>query len=217
MNPTPLQTGEYEYHDAGAGHTAAYLWPTVFRRLEAHFGSNGHGSSRERRVFELGCGNGALAAALCERGYQVAGVDPSESGIEQARLAHPEASLHVGGCYNPLAEVYGRFPAVVSLEVVEHVYAPREFARCVRDLLEPGGIAIISTPYHSYLKNLALALAGKMDAHFGPLWDHGHIKFWSVETLTELFHEQGMTRERIDRVGRIPALAKSMILTFRAP
>jgi 2-polyprenyl-6-hydroxyphenyl methylase/3-demethylubiquinone-9 3-methyltransferase len=101
--------------------------------------------------------------------------------------------------------------------VVEHVYYPRLFARCVFDLLEPGGLAIISTPYHGYFKNLALALAGKMDGHFTVLWDHGHIKFWSVATLTELFREQGMPLESVDRVGRFPLLAKSMILTFRKP
>jgi len=72
---------------------------------------------------------------------------------------------------------------VLSLEVVEHLYAPRHYARTVFELLRPGGVAVISTPYHGYWKNLALALMGKLDAHFTALWDHGHIKFWSVRTL----------------------------------
>ncbi len=72
---------------------------------------------------------------------------------------------------------------MISLEVVEHLYFPRKFARTVYDLLEPGGTAIISTPYHGYWKNLVMALTGTMDAHFTALWDHGHIKFWSI-TLT---------------------------------
>jgi hypothetical protein len=67
------------------------------------------------------------------------------------------------------------------------------------------------------LKNLALALSGHMDLHFTALWDHGHIKFWSVDTLTRLFEEQGLIREDLKRVGRFPLLAKSMILTFRKP
>jgi hypothetical protein len=41
----------------------------------------------------------------------------------------------------------------------------------------------IMTPCHGYFKNLLLALTGKLDAHHDPLWDHGHIKFWSVPTL----------------------------------
>ena len=105
---------------------------------------------------------------------------------------------------------------MLSLEVVEHVYAPRH-ARTVFDLLSPGGVAVISTPYHGYWKNLALALSGRMDAHFTALWDHGHIKFWSMQTLRRLLSETGFADIRFERVGRLPALAKSMIVVARKP
>ena len=70
-------------------------------------------------------------------------------------------------------------------------------------------------PYHGYWKNLALALTGRMDAHFTAMWDHGHIKFWSIATLGELLREAGFADLRFERVGRIPALAKSMIAVAR--
>ena len=44
---------------------------------------------------------------------------------------------------------------------------------------------IISTPYHGFIKNLALLLTGRFDDHFSPLWEHGHIKF-SKLTLTKM-------------------------------
>lgn len=75
----------------------------------------------------------------------------------------------------------------------------------------------MSTPYHGYLKNLALALTGKMDRHFTALWDHGHIKFWSIPTLTTLMVDAGSETIRFRRVGRIPALAKSMIAIAQKP
>jgi 2-polyprenyl-6-hydroxyphenyl methylase/3-demethylubiquinone-9 3-methyltransferase len=68
-----------------------------------------------------------------------------------------------------------------------------------------------------YLKNLALAVSGKMDAHFTALWDHGHIKFWSMKTLRLLLEEVGFTNIRFHRVGRIPPLAKSMFAIARRP
>jgi 2-polyprenyl-6-hydroxyphenyl methylase/3-demethylubiquinone-9 3-methyltransferase len=71
---------------------------------------------------------------------------------------------------------------VLSLEVIEHIYAPKDYAKSVYEILQPGGLAIISTPYHGYLKNLVLALSGKMDDHFTALWEHGHIEFWSMKT-----------------------------------
>lgn len=76
---------------------------------------------------------------------------------------------------------------------------------------------MISTPYHGYWKNLALALAGKMDDHFTALWDHGHIKFWSVRTLDALLEEAGFVDVCFERVGRVPALAKSMVAVARKP
>lgn len=43
---------------------------------------------------------------------------------------------------------YGQFPLVLSLEIVEHFYALRHYARTVFELLSEGSTAIISTPYH---------------------------------------------------------------------
>jgi 2-polyprenyl-3-methyl-5-hydroxy-6-metoxy-1,4-benzoquinol methylase len=202
------KTIDYQYSDAEAPHTQAYLWQPTIKLL---------GNPAGARVFDLGCGNGAFVSALKQLGCDVIGVDPSEEGILRAKEADPSLAVEVGNAYDPLAGRYGTFPSLVSLEVVEHVYYPRKFAKCVADLLAPGGVAIISTPYHSYLKNVALALSGHMDSHFTALWDHGHIKFWSVDTLTRLFEEQGLIREDVKRVGRFPLLAKSMILTFRKP
>jgi 2-polyprenyl-6-hydroxyphenyl methylase/3-demethylubiquinone-9 3-methyltransferase len=125
--------------------------------------------------------------------------------------------LYEGSSEIDLALKYGQFTVVLSLEVVEHVYAPREYARRVWDLLEPGGMAIISTPYHGYFKNLVMALSGKLDAHFTALWDYGHIKFWSFRTMRTLFEEVGFGEIQFFRVGRIPPLAMSMIAVVKKP
>jgi 2-polyprenyl-6-hydroxyphenyl methylase/3-demethylubiquinone-9 3-methyltransferase len=174
-------------------------------------------SATGARVFELGCGNGSVANVLAQQGWDVTGVDPSSEGIAQANAQWPQLKLFEGSAYDDLAAHFGRFPVVTSLEVVEHVYFPRRYAATLFSLLEPGGTAIVSTPYHGYWKNLALAATGKMDAHFTALWDHGHIKFWSVKTLGELLREAGFTDIRFELVGRVPLLAKSMIAIARKP
>ncbi|MBX3435498.1 MAG: methyltransferase domain-containing protein [Pirellulales bacterium] len=197
--------GGYRYDDALSNHSHGYLLPAVTSELSARFGA------APGRVFDLGCGNGSVAACLASLGYDVTGVDPSAEGIRQAAASYPELRLEEGSAYDDLAAQYGTFPAVISLEVVEHVYAPRDYAATLFSLVEPGGIAIVSTPYHGYLKNLALAATGAMDRHFTALWDHGHIKFWSIATLTQLLQEAGFARIRFLRVGRFAPLAKSMI------
>lgn len=202
----------YPYPDAHHARAHEYLLPAVRSELAAFFER-----SVDRRVFDLGCGNGSVAASLTTEGFVVTGVDSSTDGISRANEAYPSLQLKLGSAYDDLAGRFGEFPAVISLEVVEHVYAPRAFARTLFSLVEPGGIALVSTPYHGYVKNLALALSGRMDQHFTALLEHGHIKFWSVRTLTELLEGAGFHVARIRKLGRLPPLAKSMLLVAIRP
>ena len=196
---------EYKYPTAHGSCSHAYLFPAVLRALK------GEGIRAGDRVLDLGCGNGSFASRLIASGFDVVGVDASESGIRQAMQHHANLTVHLGSVYDDLVSRIGTFRAIVSLEVVEHLYAPRPFARNLYSLLNPGGVAILSTPYHGYLKNLAIAIAGKSDRHYDPLWDGGHIKFWSKKTLRELLVESGFVDIRFLNAGRLPLLAKSMI------
>jgi 2-polyprenyl-3-methyl-5-hydroxy-6-metoxy-1,4-benzoquinol methylase len=120
----------------------------------------------------------------------------------------------VGSVYDDLAGLFGtQFDAVVSLEVIEHLFDPRTFVARVRECLRPGGRFILSTPYHGYVKNLLIALCGHFDAHVDPLWIGGHVKFFSRRTLTALLSEQGFHVDSFIGAGRLPGLWKSMILT----
>lgn len=195
-----MSLADYHYGSGEASHVQNYLMPTVLRLLPPPC-----------RIFELGCGNGATAHELAKLGYEVMGVDPSKEGIQLGRL-RPGVRFEQASAYDDLT-TFGTFPAVLSLEVVEHLFQPRRFARTIRSLLEPNGIAIISTPYHAYIKDLARALLNRRD---DPLWDYGHIKQWTRKTLGELFSEVGMREVAFHRVGRIPQLAKSMVCVFSA-
>lgn len=218
-NDRAVKTAEaisgYRYSGSSHSHAHDYLMPVVRSELAAFFANRPPEQGKAKSVFDLGCGNGSVAAALAQYGYDPCGVDPSTEGIAQAQAAYPGLRLQTGSAYDDLVARFGRFPAVISLEVVEHVYAPRDYARTLFDLVEPAGIALVSTPYHGYWKNLALAVTGRMDPHFTALWDHGHIKFWSIRTLGRLLREAGFEAIHFHRVGRIPALAKSMIAIAR--
>ena len=186
------------YTDSQPTYASGYLWDRVLPLVPAG-----------ARVFEIGCGNGALVRELRKRGHEVIGIDTSESGV-----AMGGEGCFVGSAYDDLAGRYGKFDCVVSLEVIEHLFEPRRFVRATRELLKPQGVAIISTPYHGYWKNLALALTGKLDAHFTALWDGGHIKFWSERTLRTLLQEGGYS-VRFHRAGRFGPLAKSLVAEAR--
>ena len=112
----------YTYLDGNLNPSHSYLLPAV-REVLAGIDFQG-----ERRLFELGCGNGSVAASLTEAGYTVTGVDPSNQAVQYAASCYPHIRISQGSAYDDLAHRYGQFPVVLSLEVVEHVYFPRKFA-----------------------------------------------------------------------------------------
>lgn len=201
-------------------HTEAYLLKPLQKLLQALAPPVGESSAQQgSSVLDLGCGNGALAEQLQAWGYSVVGVDPSASGIVEASLRLGSITFHQASADpEQLAQLHlPSFDVVVSTEVVEHVYNPRRWAAASFSALKPGGLLICSTPYHGYLKNLALAASGKLDAHFTALWDGGHIKFWSRLTLTALLQEAGFQVVAFRGAGRWPWLWKSMLLAARKP
>lgn len=147
-------------------------------------------------------------------------MEPDQEGVSIAREHHPSVSFYQLGVDDDpatITQLEGHFDVVISTEVIEHLYSPHLLPRFAWNCLKPGGLFIVSTPYHGYLKNLALSLAGKWDHHHTALWHGGHIKFWSRDSLTRLLVREGFVSEQFVGAGRLPWLWKSMILAMRKP
>ncbi|MCU0832297.1 MAG: magnesium protoporphyrin IX methyltransferase [Rhizobiaceae bacterium] len=75
------------------------------------------------RILDAGCGAGALAIALAERGADVTGIDLSPELVGYAREALPKFTnggavrLHAG---DMLTRIFGRFDAVVAMDSIIH-------------------------------------------------------------------------------------------------
>lgn len=201
----------HTFGDATPVHTHDYLWPAI-RYLAGELAPG-------TRVLDIGCGNGSLSARFLELGCTVVGLDASDTGIAAARHAFPTARWEVLLADEKVLANLGEdpFDIVISTEVVEHLYDPRAYMRGCLAAIRPGGKFIISTPYHGYLKNLAIALTDHWDTHHTVLWDGGHIKFWSRKTLTELLATSGLQKSQFMGVGRVPFLWKSMVLSVERP
>jgi 2-polyprenyl-3-methyl-5-hydroxy-6-metoxy-1,4-benzoquinol methylase len=198
----------YGYHDDEASCAHEYLLSFVLIRL----GEISQGKSI--KVLDLGCGNGYVASRIAGQGHSVTGVDVSSDGIEIARASFPGISYHLCSVYDDdlLDKIGGQVDCVVSLEVVEHLFYPKKLFEQSYRLLVTEGALIESTPYHGYLKNLALALTNRWDGHFSVDWDGGHIKFFSKKTLAQMASNAGFVNLRFFPVGRFPGLWKSMIM-----
>jgi 2-polyprenyl-6-hydroxyphenyl methylase/3-demethylubiquinone-9 3-methyltransferase len=196
---------EYRYSDAQSWHSS-HVEEAVRKMLGRPGGP----------VLDIGCGNGALVQRLLNDGLDAYGVDLSPSGIAHAAASYPgrffTADVNDGELPQPLREI--PFRAVISTEVIEHLYQPRRLLDAAATILRRagGGRLVISTPYHGYLKNVLIALAGRYDAHHTAHWDGGHIKFFSRATLEKMLRDQGFTPAGFIGCGRVPWLWKSMVL-----
>lgn len=182
-----------------------FITKPIVDRLKAH---------GARDVLDLGCGNGSFSGLLVENGFNVTGLEHSSSGIQMCRHKHPNVVFDQHDIQCPLPPTYaGLFDAVVSTEVIEHLLLPRKLIENALKALKPGGLLVITTPYHGYWKNLALALTNKFDDHWHPLRDYGHTKFFSKRTIIALFEEYSLSDVRFETVGRISVFARSMIIS----
>ncbi len=192
---------EWKADDAGNGDSGEKLtavFVELVKKLEG-----------VRSICDLGCGNGHITGRLAKLGFTVTGVDASASGIAIARRAYPSVEFVEALIDRDLS--LGQFDLVVSSDVIEHMYRPSDLLEAARAVLKPGGQILLGTPYHGYLKNLVLAATGKMDAHFSVLHDGGHIKFFSVNTLSRLMKSHGFEDLSFTFYGRAPWLWKNMI------
>lgn len=199
-------THEYGWESQSGLCSSNYIVPAVLKILH---------QLRPIRVADIGSGNGHLCSVLSVHDFDVVGIEYDKSGVQISKDAHPDIPFYNYGVESDPADLLSderKFDCVVSTEVIEHLYSPHLLARYAYSILEDGGYLIISTPYHGYAKNLALAILGKWDCHHTPLWHGGHIKFWSKDTLVSLLEENGFRYVSFTGVGRLPWIWKSMII-----
>ncbi|BAY21838.1 type 11 methyltransferase [Calothrix sp. NIES-2100] len=201
---------EYLYTDAELGHHHTYLTKPLLDLISQS--ASVLEKQRPLRVLDIGCGNGSLSNFIAKNGYEVVGIEESESGVKFASHTFPECRFIQGSIYNlPYSELGEKFDIVIASEVIEHLFYPREILRTAKKCLKPNGSLILTTPYHGYFKNLVLAVSGKMDKHFTTLWDGGHIKFFSVASMTALLETEEYTNIKFNFAGRLPYLWKTML------
>jgi 2-polyprenyl-3-methyl-5-hydroxy-6-metoxy-1,4-benzoquinol methylase len=201
MNGVETQFG---WRDPDESCAHRYLLPAVLAELAG---------KASMKVLDIGCGNGYVTAKIAGLGHDIVGMDVSRDGIEIARATHPGIRFELASVYDAkVSDLAGLVDCVVALEVLEHLFFPRQLFAVSYEVLRPNGVLILSTPYHGYLKNLAISILNGWDRHFAVEHDGGHIKFFSKRSLERMAVSCGFRRPRCRGVGRIPFVWKSMVM-----
>ena len=137
-------------------------------------------------LLDVGCGNGLLTSQISKFFKHTTGIDLSGTGIEIAQKLKVDKCTFQNTSIDELINSKKKYKFISSFEVIEHQYLPDDFLDKINQLLDDNGFFLLSTPYNGYIKNLIISILGKNDWHYNPLWRHGHIKFFSIKTLTKI-------------------------------
>jgi SAM-dependent methyltransferase len=95
-----------------------------------------------RRVVDLASGEGYGAAVLARTAESVVGVDANPEAFEHAIAKYPQVTFE-----RNMVELWrGDVDCVVFLQTIEHIQDPDAMLAHIRGLIEPGGVAYVSTP-----------------------------------------------------------------------
>jgi SAM-dependent methyltransferase len=105
-------------------------------------------------ILDIGGGNGFVARALLDAGFDTVLLEPGEQGARNARVTRriPDvvcASLEDAAIHD------GSVPAAGMFDVIEHIENDRAAAADVRRILQPGGLFYLTVPAFNWLWSAA--------------------------------------------------------------
>ena len=201
------ETGAYAFSDVNHAEHHKYNLPAIASVIP----------EGQHKILDAGCGSGSVSNWLAGLGHEVWGCDPSASGVKAAKSNFPAPVYFTGDLIAgpPKIIPIGGYDGIVSVEVIEHLFDPEKFLSNLNSALAPGGFIILTTPYHGYLKNLAISLINKWDGHFMVNSVGGHIKFFSPKTLHAMLERTGYEPVKTIGAGRAPLLWCSSVTLAR--
>lgn len=158
-----------------------------------------------RRILDVGCGTGSLAAGLKARqGAEVAGIElmPEAAAQARERLDHlVQADLDA---LEDLPFSAGHFDVAIFGDVLEHLRDPGRLLRTVRRHLRADGRIVCSVPNVKHWSVLVpLLVEDRFEYADQGLLDRTHVHFFTLRELEALLGEAGFAAEHLD-AHRIP-------------
>jgi 2-polyprenyl-3-methyl-5-hydroxy-6-metoxy-1,4-benzoquinol methylase len=167
------------------------------------------------RLLDCGAGDGGLVAEAVTRGLDATGIEIAEAAIAQGRASHPEVELIQHSVEDrPWPVPSQSFDCVVAFEVIEHLLRPTELLAGAHAALVPDGHLAISTPYHGFVKNVAVA-AFRFESHFDVVGEH--VRFITDRAMRDLLEANGFDVLEVIHLGRFrPLWANTFVWAKKA-
>ncbi|HMS62041.1 MAG TPA: class I SAM-dependent methyltransferase [Solirubrobacteraceae bacterium] len=166
------------------------------------------------RVLDLGCGDGAFAAALTGAGAVVTAVDVSGEAVRRARRRAPGAQVELVAEGGELPFAEDAFDLVWCGETLEHVADVAGLLAEVRRVLRWGGTLLVTTPNVPRLGVAVEALRGRpLEERLDPRADH--LRFFTARTLAGVLRDAGFAEVAVRAAGGPPGARRTLTAVAR--
>jgi 2-polyprenyl-3-methyl-5-hydroxy-6-metoxy-1,4-benzoquinol methylase len=157
----------------------------------------------DKRVLDVGCATGNLAEVLAGRGCRVTGI---EIDPEAARQAEKHCERVIVGDVESLdlgAELdEADFDVIVFGDVLEHLKDPLQTLRRFKPFLQTEGYVIASIPNIAHGSVRLALMQGRFRYRSLGLVDDTHLRFFTRETVEQLFDDAGFLIADLRRTTR---------------
>ncbi len=165
------------------------------------------------KILELGTGLGCLAARLSGTAREYLGTEPSAVFHALQLENFKTLSGKIINALLPGAEYEDHFDLLIAVDVLQFAENPLEFIKNALRFLRKGGLIYLEVPDESLLR-LRAALRKSLGLYRGEPVHHGHINFFTRNTLRALLLRSGLKIETLERLS-IAGDADRLFLTVK--
>jgi len=155
-------------------------------------------------VLDVGCHTGRFGACLKEKGCRVTGIELNGEAVARAKLVLDEVRCASAEDPATFEELERRYDVILFLDVLEHCRRPEEVLKLARHALTQRGFVIASIPNIAnwwVRKNL---LFGRFEYEPIGIMDETHLRFYTIATARNLFHDAGYNIEVMEHRYSFP-------------
>jgi 2-polyprenyl-3-methyl-5-hydroxy-6-metoxy-1,4-benzoquinol methylase len=167
-------------------------------------------SGEGRFVLDVGCGYGALAEAIENKGYAVWGIERHDvasalAGQRMTKVIHEDLT-NLGAVREAIGE--RRFEYLVFSDVLEHLHDPDLILRSYLPFLKDSGTVIVSVPNVAAWNIRLRLLLGIFKYADSGILDRTHLRFFTFKTAQKMLRDAGL---RVTKKDLTPYLMRSFL------